>query len=88
MHNLILTCVDSGVRYRPVPDLLSDDPLIDGRQCALDFPVMKSMGLNTIFVSLTDLSLGHDRCMKALADNGLYLLLVLTDAHSNPVCLA
>lgn len=64
------------------------DPLSDGDQCALDIPLMKSMGFNTINVLQTDPSLNHDRCMQVLADNGMYLFLDLTDVNNDPVCVS
>ena len=62
-----------GVAYQ----LLPDDPLIDTNQCKLDAALMKDLGANSIRVYHVDPNGDHDGCMKAFADNGIYLFVDL-----------
>jgi 1,3-beta-glucanosyltransferase GAS5 len=51
------------------------DPLADVKNCKLNIPYMKELGLNSIRVYTTDNSADHSECMKLLADAGIYLIL-------------
>ncbi|KAI9848390.1 MAG: hypothetical protein M1837_000184 [Sclerophora amabilis] len=77
-----------GIAYQLVPD----DPLIDADQCELDSSKMKDIGANAIRVYHVDPTADHKDCMKAFADNGIYLFVDLdtfntqieqTNAHWN-----
>lgn len=62
-----------GVAYQ----LTTDDPLVDGDQCALDASLMKELGANSIRVYHVDASSDHSDCMSTFADAGIYLLVDL-----------
>lgn len=51
------------------------DPLADTAVCYRDIVQFKKLGINTIRVYMTDNSVGHDACMNALADAGIYVIL-------------
>lgn len=57
-----------GVAYQPT----GDDPLANPVQCALDAPLMKQLGTNTIRVYHVDASANHDACMQTFAGAGIY----------------
>jgi len=57
-----------GVAYQPT----GDDPLANPVQCALDAPLMKRLGANTIRVYHVDSSANHDACMQTFANAGIY----------------
>lgn len=59
----------SGVAYQLVPD----DPLLNGTQCALDASLMKTLGANTIRVYHVDGTADHSDCMNTFADAGIYV---------------
>ena len=65
-----------------------DDPLLDGNQCKLDAKQMADLGANTIRVYHVDPEGNHDACMKAFADQGIYLFLDLDtfDTMIDQVC--
>lgn len=52
---------------------------MDTEQCKLDAALMKKLGANTIRVYHVNPTADHDGCMKAFADNGIYLLVDLDD---------
>lgn len=52
---------------------------MDTSQCELDAKLMKELGANTIRVYHVNPTADHDGCMKAFADNGIYLLVDLDD---------
>ncbi|KAK4157727.1 glycoside hydrolase [Chaetomidium leptoderma] len=70
-----------GVDYQPGGSSAMQDPLADTEICKRDIAEFKKLGINTIRVYITDNSAGHDECMKALADAGIY---VIIDAN-NPL---
>ncbi|KAJ5602418.1 Glycoside hydrolase superfamily [Penicillium hordei] len=52
------------------------DVLADSRasQCAIDGPMIKALGANSINVYYTDATQSHDKCMKVFQDNGIYVI--------------
>ncbi|PVU88855.1 hypothetical protein BB559_005357 [Furculomyces boomerangus] len=67
-----------GIAYQPEkgdPDPGNQDPLADPVGCSRDAPRMKELGVNVIRVYQTDSKKNHDKCVKAFADNGIYLML-------------
>lgn len=52
------------------------DVLADSRasQCAIDGPLIKALGANTINVYYTDATQSHDKCMQIFQDNGIYII--------------
>lgn len=68
-----------GVDYQPggsaAVGTKKQDPLSDIDSCNRDIALFKSLGINTIRVYSVDTSLNHDKCMTALADAGIYLVL-------------
>lgn len=62
-----------GIAYQLTPD----DPLINTEQCKLDASLMKDLGANTIRVYHVEPNEDHEGCMKAFADNGIYLFVDL-----------
>ncbi|KAI8068485.1 Glucanosyltransferase-domain-containing protein [Gongronella butleri] len=67
-----------GVAYQPRSEVRNQelmDPLADVAGCTRDAPMMKALGANVVRVYEVDPTKNHDECMKAFADNGLYLLL-------------
>lgn len=52
------------------------DVLADSRasQCAIDGPIIKALGANTINVYYTDATQSHDKCMQIFEDNGIYVI--------------
>ncbi|KAJ5958070.1 Glycoside hydrolase superfamily [Penicillium vulpinum] len=52
------------------------DVLADSRasQCAVDAPIIKALGANTINVFYTDATQSHDKCMQIFQDNGIYVM--------------
>jgi Glucanosyltransferase len=67
------TLPPTGVAYQ----LVSNDPLIDTKQCQLDAALMKELGANTIRVYHVDALADHTGCMQAFADAGVYLFVDL-----------
>lgn len=51
------------------------DPLSNPTICKRDIEKFKSLGVNTVRIYTVDNKGNHDECMKALADNGIYLAL-------------
>ncbi|GAB1313991.1 1,3-beta-glucanosyltransferase [Madurella fahalii] len=64
-----------GVDYQPGGSSAMQDPLADTTVCYRDITQFKKLGVNTIRVYMTDNSVGHDECMNALADAGIYVIL-------------
>lgn len=56
--------------YSPV-DVLADS---NAAQCAIDAPMLKDLGANTVSVTYVDGAQSHDKCMQTLADNGIYVI--------------
>ncbi|KIX02679.1 uncharacterized protein Z518_08621 [Rhinocladiella mackenziei CBS 650.93] len=71
-----------GVMYAGPPDnsVPHTDPLANSAQCALDAPLMRSLGANTVRVRYTDVWADHDACMQTLADNGIYVVLNIAES--------
>ncbi|PRP78421.1 1,3-beta-glucanosyltransferase gel3 [Planoprotostelium fungivorum] len=65
-----------GVDYQP-----SADPIADITGLQRDIPYMKQLGINTIRCYQTDYTLSHDQGMQLLSDNGIYVILDLSDPH-------
>lgn len=50
------------------------DPLADEKICTRDIKLFKELGINTVRVYIVDNSKDHSKCMNALADAGIYLV--------------
>ena len=52
------------------------DTLADSNadQCAIDAPLIKELGANTISVHYIDPSQSHDKCMQSFRDNDVYVI--------------
>ncbi|KAK4243155.1 Glucanosyltransferase-domain-containing protein [Corynascus novoguineensis] len=92
MFNLVLACLLAvsfnsvealspisikGVSYVPYDG--DYDPLLDSDKCKADAALMKDAGINTIYVYTANSGQNHDECMKALADQDIYVWLQLGD---------
>ncbi|KAJ1659044.1 40S ribosomal protein S27 [Dispira simplex] len=69
-----------GIAYAPKlddPDPKNPDPLANPDGCERDLKVFKDLGLNSIRVYEVQLGRDHDKCMKLLEDNGIYLIIDL-----------
>ncbi|KAJ6784811.1 hypothetical protein PWT90_09695 [Aphanocladium album] len=64
-----------GIDYQPGGDSARVDPLADEKICGRDIEYFKDLGVNTIRVYTVDNSADHSKCMSALADAGIYLVL-------------
>lgn len=64
-----------GVDYQPGGSSKLVDPIADPDTCTRDIEKFKELGLNTVRVYSVDNSANHDKCMQALADAGIYLVL-------------
>lgn len=64
-----------GIDYQPGGASANIDPLADTKVCLPDIEKFKTLGINVIRVYSTDNSKGHDDCMNALADAGIYVVL-------------
>lgn len=62
-----------GIAYQ----LVSDDPLVNTKQCSADASLMQTIGTNSIRVYHVDANGDHKGCMKAFADAGIYVWLDL-----------
>jgi len=71
-----------GVDYQPGGSSDVADPIADSAGCARDIEYFKKLGINTVRVYTVDNSADHDTCMSALADAGIYLVLM-----STPPCI-
>lgn len=49
--------------------------MADTTGCARDIAEFKKLGINTVRVYTVDNSVNHDKCMNALADAGIYVIL-------------
>ncbi|KAK2591439.1 1,3-beta-glucanosyltransferase [Conoideocrella luteorostrata] len=64
-----------GIDYQPGGSSANEDPLGDTEVCLRDIEKFKALGVNTIRVYAVDNTLNHDKCMKALEDAQIYLVL-------------
>ncbi|KYK60466.1 glycolipid-anchored surface protein 5 [Drechmeria coniospora] len=64
-----------GIDYQPGGSSADKDPLGDPDVCERDIKQFKDLGVNTIRVYSVDNSKNHDKCMQALSDAGIYLVL-------------
>ncbi|OAA42230.1 glycolipid-anchored surface protein 5 [Metarhizium rileyi] len=64
-----------GIDYQPGGSSANEDPLGDTDVCLRDIANFKDLGVNTIRVYAVDNTANHDKCMKALQDAGIYLVL-------------
>ena len=64
-----------GIDYQPGGSSELVDPIADETSCTRDIAEFKKLGLNTVRVYSVDNTANHDACMKALADEGIYLVL-------------
>ncbi|RDA85821.1 hypothetical protein CP532_5773 [Ophiocordyceps camponoti-leonardi (nom. inval.)] len=64
-----------GIDYQPGGASADLDPLADPSTCQRDITKFKELGVNTIRVYAVDNSKDHDKCMQALSDAGIYLVL-------------
>ncbi|KAJ5279045.1 hypothetical protein N7478_004417 [Penicillium angulare] len=72
-----------GVTYSGYEDVKTlRDALTDADQCAIDAPLLKKLGANTITVYYIDPSKNHDDCMQSFEDNGIYVLATLPDMNA------
>lgn len=55
------------------------DPLAETDICKRDIPYLTKLGINTIRVYSIDPTKSHDTCMEAMAENGIYVLLDLSE---------
>lgn len=63
-----------GLDYQPGGSSELTDPLATDA-CLRDIPYFKQLGINTIRIYTVDNSKNHDKCMNALSDAGIYLIL-------------
>ncbi|RPB24288.1 hypothetical protein L211DRAFT_808082 [Terfezia boudieri ATCC MYA-4762] len=63
-----------GLDYQPGGSSELTDPLATD-SCLRDIPYFQQLGINTIRVYTIDNSKNHDKCMNALSDAGIYLIL-------------
>lgn len=54
-----------------VIDTLADP---NANQCAIDAPLIKELGANTISVHYIDPNQGHGKCMQSFQDNEIYVI--------------
>lgn len=78
VESVLLNACNTGIAYQLRPN----DPLIDTEQCQRDVKLMKELGTNTLRVYHVDADANHDGCMKAFADEGIYLLIDLDTFNS------
>ncbi|GAB0137426.1 hypothetical protein EsDP_00005691 [Epichloe bromicola] len=64
-----------GIDYQPGGSSANEDPLADTDVCLRDIEKFKDLGVNTIRVYAVDNKLNHDKCMQALQDANIYLVL-------------
>jgi len=63
-----------GLDYQP-----SADPIADFTGLQRDVPYFKQLGINVIRCYQTDYTLTHEKGMQLLADNGIYVMIDLSD---------
>lgn len=61
--------------YQPGGSSNVIDPIADANSCTRDIAYFKQLGINAIRVYTVDNTANHDKCMSALADAGIYLIL-------------
>ncbi|KAG5951871.1 beta-glucanosyltransferase [Claviceps sorghi] len=64
-----------GIDYQPGGSSANEDPLGDPDVCLRDIAKFKDLGVNTIRVYAVDNKANHDKCMQALQDANIYLVL-------------
>ncbi|KAG5926225.1 beta-glucanosyltransferase [Claviceps africana] len=64
-----------GIDYQPGGSSANEDPLGDPDICLRDIAKFKDLGVNTIRVYAVDNKANHDKCMQALQDANIYLVL-------------
>ncbi|KAG5985241.1 beta-glucanosyltransferase [Claviceps digitariae] len=64
-----------GIDYQPGGSSANEDPLADPDVCLRDIAKFKDLGVNTIRVYAVDNKANHDKCMQALQDANIYLVL-------------
>ncbi|KAG5956064.1 hypothetical protein E4U57_002921 [Claviceps arundinis] len=64
-----------GIDYQPGGSSANEDSLADPDVCLRDIAKFKDLGVNTIRVYAVDNKLNHDKCMQALQDANIYLVL-------------
>ncbi|KAG6041977.1 hypothetical protein E4U41_007496 [Claviceps citrina] len=64
-----------GIDYQPGGSSANEDPLADTDVCLRDIAKFKDLGVNTIRVYAVDNKKNHDKCMQALQDANIYLVL-------------
>ncbi|RYP77903.1 hypothetical protein DL769_003314 [Monosporascus sp. CRB-8-3] len=88
----------NGVVYRPhkytgTGSRLSQDPLTDERLEELErsIPLLKELGINTLFVPYVNADKNHDAAMEMLAEAGIYVLSCVLNhsemKHMRKVCM-
>lgn len=68
-----------GVAYAP-ESASYKDMLVNSDQCQIDAGLIKSLGANTIRVYSVDGTENHDDCMRAFANQGIYVWVELATA--------
>ncbi|PHH83343.1 hypothetical protein CDD82_1856 [Ophiocordyceps australis] len=64
-----------GIDYQPGGASANLDPLADPETCERDIKMLEQLGVNTIRVYAVDNSKDHDKCMQALNNAKIYLVL-------------
>ncbi|SCU77455.1 LAFA_0A01794g1_1 [Lachancea sp. 'fantastica'] len=67
----------------PMSDTKYIDPLATPAICLRDIPHLAELGVNTIRVYAIDPTQSHDVCMEALMENGIYVLLDLSEPDAS-----
>ncbi|CEP63673.1 1,3-beta-glucanosyltransferase LALA0_S08e07998g [Lachancea lanzarotensis] len=67
----------------PISDTKYIDPLASPAICLRDIPHLAELGVNTIRVYAIDPTQSHDVCMEALMENGIYVLLDLSEPDAS-----
>ncbi|SCU78948.1 LAME_0A06546g1_1 [Lachancea meyersii CBS 8951] len=67
----------------PMSDTKYIDPLASPEICLRDIPHLAELGVNTIRVYAIDPAQSHDVCMEALQENGIYVMLDLSEPDAS-----
>ncbi|KAJ5674274.1 hypothetical protein N7462_009713 [Penicillium macrosclerotiorum] len=59
----------------------SSDVLAKSSQCAIDAPLLKQLGANTVTVYYVDPTQDHDDCMQSFDDNEIYVIANLVNTN-------